>query len=190
MNSKNTSGYYILRRNIIETTARITDPDNLPRRSRNWISGELLSAPVPKPLIFSIEAGDEGELGAYYNTGAPLMSNKLVEILQSCGVDNLELHDALIQEVVSGKQYHTHRAVNIVGKVAIADKSNSQTSSIEGLAHWVHKMVPDVAAAHGALVFRMAEGLSQIVINQKIKEAIEMHKLPMIYFTALEDFSG
>jgi hypothetical protein len=190
MTDKNSSGYFVLRRNINDTTARITDPYNLPRRARNWISGELLSVPVPNPIIFTVEEGDEGELGTYYNTGAPLMSNKLVEILQSLGVDNLELHDALIREVVSGNLYYTHRAVNIIGKIRITDKLNSQVSSIKGLAQWVHKMVPDSAAARGALVFRMAEGLGQIIVQQKIKDAIEAHNLPLIYFTALEDFSG
>ena len=190
MSESKGSGYYVLSRVIVATSARISDPEKLPRRASNWITGESLPVPVPNPIVFVIEEGDEGEIAAYHYTCVPLMSKELVETLQSCGVTNLELHNAVIREAVSGKEFHTHRAVNVVGRISIAEKSKSQSSSIEGMGQWVHKMVPDVAAAGGALLFRMQEGLSNIIVHQKIKDAVEARKLPLIEFNALEDFAG
>lgn len=187
---KNSSGYFVVSRILTPTTARISDPEKLPRRASNWISGETLPVPVPNPILFKIEEGDEGDLAAYHDACVPLMSIELVEVLQSNGVTNLDLHNAVIREVASGKEFHTHRAVNIVGRVSIADKSKSQASSIEGMGQWVHKMVPDASLAGGALLFRMEEGLSQIIVHQKIKDAIEARKLPLIQFYPLEEFSG
>jgi hypothetical protein len=183
-------GYYVLGREILESSARITDTPGLPRRARNWITGAPLEVPVPSPIRFVIEDEDEGELGAYYNTGAPLMSNELIETLRACGVDNLELHDAVIREEMSGIEHRTHNAVNVVGLIAMADAGKSTISSIEGLTSWVHKMTPDAAAARGALLFRLKEGPSRIVVHGSVKDAIEARKLPLLRFTALEDFTG
>ena len=203
MTDKNSSGYFVMYEDITDTSARITGPDNLHWSISNWIGGAPIGEPVPTPLVFTlVEEDDEhddddddpdevkGQVAAYYSTSAPLMSNELIETLQSCGVDNLEIHDAVIREESTGKEFHTHRAVNIIGLIAMADKSKSQTSSIGGLAQWVHKMVPDAAAARGNLLFRLQEGPSQIIVHEKIKDAVEARELPLIYFVPLEDFSG
>lgn len=190
MSERPACGYFILGREIPERAARITDTPGLPRRARNWITGAQLAVPVPTPIRYVIEAEDEGELGAYYDTGAPLMSDELIETLRRCGVDNLELRDAVISEEVSGIEHHTHKAVNVVGMVAMADAGRSSISSIEGLANWVHKMVPNTDMARGALLFRLKEGPGRIVVHSSVKEAIEARKLPLLRFTALEDFTG
>jgi hypothetical protein len=177
--------YFVLSRDIAEDTARITDATPLPRRARNWITGAPLEVAVPSPIRYTIEAEDEGTLGAYYNTGAPLMSLALIETLVLCGVDNLQIHDAVIREEVSGIEHFTHRAVNVV-----ADAGRSSISSIEGLAQWVHKMSPNDSAARGALLFRLREGPSKIVVARSVKDAIEARQLPLLRFTALEEFNG
>lgn len=184
------SGYFILGRTVSKTTARVSDPVGLPRRASLWISGARVPVPVPSPITYVIEEADEGEMGAYFNNSVPLMSRALVDTLRSAGVDNLELHEAVIREQASGREYHDYWSVNVVGLVAAADTSRSVTSSLEGLGTWVHKLVIDGQAVRGALLFRLREGPSKIVVHRSIKEAIEAENLPLLQFTPAEDFSG
>lgn len=181
--------YFVMSVDITDTSARITSTSGLPRRARNWITGAALEVAVPTPVQFVIEAEDEGTLGAYYTTGAPLMSRELVDCLRSCGVDTLELHDAVITEEVSGTEHRTHLAVNVVGLIAMY--GSAQKSSLEGLSTWVHRGATiDPAAAQGALLFRLKESPSQVVLHRSVRDAIIALKLPLLRFTALEDFSG
>ena len=182
--------YFVLGRTVSETTARVTDPVDLPRRAHIWISGAKLQVAVPRPIVYTIEDGDEGDMGAYINAAAPLMSHELVEVLQGAGVDNLELHEALIREEVSGREYCDYWAVNIVGLIAAADKSKSLATSLEGLGTWIHKLVLDEQATRGVLLFRLREGPSKILVHRSIKDAIEAKRLPLLQFVAAEDFSG
>jgi len=120
----------------------------------------------------------------------PLMSRALVETLRAAGVDNLELHEAVIREQTSGREYHDYWSVNVIGLVAAADTSRSSTSSLEGLGTWVHKLVIDLQAVRGALLFRLREGPSTIVVHRSIKEAIESQNLPLLEFMPAEEFRG
>lgn len=190
MSAAPASGYFILGRTVSDTTAIVTDPVDLPRRAHIWISGAKLPVAVPRPIVYTIEEGDEGEMGAYINAAAPLMSRALVETLQQAGVDNLELHEALIREEVGGREYRDYWAVNVVGLIAAADKARSSTSSLEGLGTWVHKLVLDEQATRGALLFRLREGPSKIVVHRSVKDAIQAEGLPLLQFIAAEDFSG
>jgi hypothetical protein len=184
------SGYFILGREISKATARVSDPVGLPRRASLWISGARLEVAVPIPVVYKIEEGDEGEMGAYFNTAAPLMSRELVDTLQGAGVDNLETYDAVIREESSGREYREYRAANVIGLIAMADASRSSTESLEGLGTWVHKLVVDERTTRGALLFRLREGPSKIVVHRSIKEAIEAKNLPLLQFMAVEQFVG
>jgi hypothetical protein len=127
-------------------------------------------------------------LGAYF--AVPLMSRALVDALRASGVDNLEIYDAVIREERSGREHRDYAAVNVIGLVAMADPSRSRTESLEGLGTWVHELVVDEGATGGALLVRMREGPSKIVVHRSIKEVIEAKKLPLLRFVAMEGFAG
>src|SRR5262245_51417325 len=102
---------------VSRTTARFENEPRLPDGADLWIDGRPLKVEVPKPLVFEVEPGDEGEMAAYIRTAIPLMSDALVRTLLACGVDNLQVHAAVIRELATGREYTNYRAVNVVGVV-------------------------------------------------------------------------
>jgi hypothetical protein len=175
---------------VSETTVRITNEPRLPSGSTLWIDGAPLKGPIHEPLVYEIEAGDEGEMGAYIRTAAPLMSRDLVDTIQSCGVDNLEVYKAVLREKATGREYRNYVAVNVLGVVSGADPTQSVSTSIEGLGTWFDRLVVDENVTRGWLVFRLRGSLSKVIVHHRIKEAIEAKTFPLLQFISTDDFSG
>lgn len=182
--------YFVMIAAVSDRTASVSDPDDLPRRAQVWITGALLPVEVPSPIEYLIEDDDEGEMGAFIETSAPLMSRDLLETLTLAGVDNLEVHEAVITEAATGREYHDYVAVNIVGLLAAGDRARTVTESIDGLGTWIHRFAMDESAARGALMFRLREGPSKVMVHRSVKEAIEARALPLIQFIPADEVSG
>ena len=178
------SNYYILSTVVSETTVRITNEPQLPSGSDLWIDGAPLESPIEEPLVYEIEDGDEGEMGAFIRTAAPLMSQDLVKTIQSCGVDNLDLYKAVIREVATGREYRNYVAVNIIGVISGADPAQSVSTSIDGLGTWFEHLVLDEQSTRGALVFRLRGSLSKVFVHRRVKEAIEAKTFPLLQFVS------
>ena len=184
------SEYYVLNSVVSETTARITNEPRLPPGSTLWIEGAPLSGAIAEPLVYEIEDGDEGAMGAFIRTAAPLMAKDLVETIQACGVDNLDLYAAIIRELATGREYHNYWAVNVVGVINGADPAQSVSTSLDGLGTWFERLVIDPNATRQALMFRLRGSLSKIIVHRRVKEAIEAGGFPLLQFISTDDFSG
>jgi len=184
------SNYFVMLAAVNDRTASVSDPDDLPRRAQVWITGARLPVEVPRPIEYLIEDDDEGEMGAFIETSAPLMSRELLDALSAAGVDNLEVHDAIVTEAATGREYRDYCAVNIVGLLAAGDPTRTVSESIDGLGTWIHRFAMNETAARGALMFRLREGPSKVMVHRSVKEAIEALALPLIEFIAADDVSG
>ena len=184
------SNYYVLNTVVSETTVRITNEPRLPPGSTLWIDGAPLKGTIQEPLVYEIEVGDEGEMGPFIRTATPLMSRDLVETIQSCGVDNLDLYNAVIRELATGHEYRNYLAVNIIGVISGADRTQSVSTSLDGLGNWFERLVLDEHATRGSLMFRLRGSLSKVMVHRRVKEAIEAKGFPLLQFISADDFSG
>jgi len=129
-----------------------------------WMSGIKLEGPTrqfAEPLVYTLDATRPGNIPAMIDDAAyPLMHNDLLEALQSVGVDNLQLFSAIIKDPTTGTDHSNYKAFNILGVVSKADMLKT-------------------APYH---LFRSAESVSTIVVDEVAKNEIERRGIPGMNF--------
>lgn len=106
-----------------------------------------------------------------YDGNICVMSSRLVSSLKDSGVDNIDCYPVLLKNTETNEIYHYH-AVNIIGIIAAADLKNSKWESYDNKALFdVHfeQLELNEEAAHGTLMFRLAEHTGTILIHERVR---------------------
>lgn len=122
------------------------------------------------PARFSYASAGGKPLAAYYS-GKCLMLRALVEALQGAGVDNLQIFPAVLTEKSTEAVREDYCVVNVLGKVAAADMKQSQAISL-GEGHVFTQLTVDSGKARGLLMFRLAESLVDVIVHQRVAQAV------------------
>lgn len=160
----------------------------------NWRDGKPVERQVPQPLVYTLRAGREGEpKPMYYAEAVPVMREDVAAVLRAAGVDNIEYFDAVLRDPDNGREHADYKAYNIVGLVACADMSASKlmdTNESDLLDVDFESLVIDESRTGGALLFRLAENVSAIVVHEQVKQAIEASGIPGFVFYGPGEWSG
>ncbi|AUX27885.1 uncharacterized protein SOCEGT47_084850 [Sorangium cellulosum] len=152
----------------------------------SWSLGQRFQAALPDPIEVDLVpvGGYRGEPSEMYDGNMCLMSGRLVSALLACGVDNIDHYRAVLKNTDTGQTYD-YRAVNIVGLVAAADLASSVWESHDGDARIdtsFDELVVDEGKALGALMFRLAENTSTILIHAKVRDHLLSSGFPTLRF--------
>jgi hypothetical protein len=144
----------------------------------DFIEGRHLDLTVETPYEFELREYTEGGngLAEFYYEAFPLMRDDLIGVLQSAGVDNLQLYPAVLRDLKTGLERRDYKVVNIVGKIAAADMAKSTYVDMGGLgmiAVGFQDLVIDESKARAQRLFRLAESLTSVVIHESVKERLE-----------------
>lgn len=160
----------------------------------NWRDGRPVAGPVPQPLVYTLSDAYEGHpQPMYYAEAIPVMRDDVVAALDAAGVDNIQYFDAVLRDAAAGRDYTNYKAYNIVGLVSCADMGASTmmgTSDSNHLDADFDGLVLDESRVGGALLFRMAENVSAIVVHERVKVAIEASGIPGFVFCGPGEWSG
>ncbi len=158
-----------------------------------WNDGQPLADAIPEPLVYALDPDYPGQMLPLYDIAEPLMREDLLGALEQAGVDNLQTYRAVIRDTVKNLEHKNYKAVNIIGVVSCADMDRSErmatTDSTMVDADFRH-LVIDEAKTGGALMFRLAEAVSAIVVHEKVKKAIEDAGIPGMVFYEPGEWSG
>ena len=94
---------------------------------------------------------------------------------------------------MTGEEHTNYKAFNVVGLVAAADLGASKmmgTTSSTLIDADFASLALDESKAHGLLLFRLAENVSAIVVDERVRQEIEGRKIPGILFYASGEWSG
>jgi len=188
--------YYVMDGEGVYPILAIEEEPDLP--GGPWYHGHKLKITVPTPLEYILEIEDEepdGNMNMLYDGEAiPIMHNSLVEALQSAGVNNLELFPARITNPNTGEMHEDYQAFNVVGLVSAADLENStlmnESDTPTLLDTDFDSLVIDESKTMGFRLFRLAENCSAIVVDEKVKAAVEERGIPGIVFYGPGEWSG
>ncbi|MBI2268872.1 MAG: hypothetical protein HYU69_00785 [Bacteroidetes bacterium] len=160
----------------------------------NWRSGRIITEQVPQPLVYILDTDYPGNpKPMYYEQAIPVMRDDVAEALVRVGVDNIQYFGAVLVNPVDGKRYTNYKAYNIVGLVACADMASSKPVNMLTMgpsATFFESLVIDESKAGDALLFRMAENISAIVVHEKVKNAIEESGIEGFVFYGPGEWSG
>jgi len=169
------------------------DPDELPDgRLRTWKTGKRFASPPPQPVKVWIDEGESGWLKEYNDATVALMSRRLAQALVQAGVSNIEFYEAVVEDFETGEVHRDHLAFNLIGVVAAADLGRSVYQALDGPVISVDfdSLALDEAKAQGALMFRLAEAVTGVVVHDRVKQAIEAAGIDTLTFLPPEQWVG
>jgi uncharacterized protein DUF1629 len=125
----------------------------------------------------------------------PLMSRRLVAAFQSAGVTNLQTYETRLANIPEGnptpEDYYL--AVNVIGLVAAADLAKSETDSElpeRMISMDFHSLAVDPMKARDALMFRLAENISAVLVHERIKKFVESKGITTLTWYEPEGWAG
>ncbi len=158
-----------------------------------WNDGQPLAEAIEEPLVYTLDPRRPGNMLPLYDIEETLIRDDLLGALESAGVDNLQTYRAVIRDAKKNVDHSNYRAVNILGVVACADMDQSErmeTTDSTMIDVDFRSLVIDEAKTGGALLFRLAESVSAIVVHEKVKKAIEDAGIPGMVFYEPGEWSG
>ncbi|TEW43763.1 imm11 family protein [Psychromonas algicola] len=165
---------------------------------RLWKTGKPIAVskkdniPNPVTIDFDVYQGYNGELPHIRDLGITMMSQTLVDILISAGVDNLELFPAILKNNQTG-QTLPYQIFNVIGLVSAMDLQASDYETYKNTAPKgdtiIHQLVLDESRIQDVLLFRLAENVSTLLVHECIKNKIEEAGLQGVKFIRPEEYS-
>lgn len=158
----------------------------------SWIRGERIVAPLPKPIDLDLDTSEGSVMVPMFDEGILVMSDAMIEALQQAGADNLQLFDVVLHDRQGGKDYPEYKAVNIVGAIACADLDASEFEAFGEPVIDVDfdSLSIDASRTGGALLFRLAECVTGIVVHDAVKRQLERNGIQYLYFLPPREWVG
>jgi hypothetical protein len=158
-----------------------------------WFDGQPLKIRVPEPVVFAVDPDYPGDLKPFYKGAVPLMRDDLLKSLTEAGVDNLQLFPAVVRDKKKKTEYTNFKVFNVLGVISAANMGESTLMGTSGSTKInvdFDSLVLDESKIGGALLFRLAESVSAIVVHKKVKAHIEASKIPGMTFYGPGEWSG
>ena len=160
----------------------------------DWQTGGRFEEPPPVPV--QVELNPDflpGVMVPMFDSGILLFSDPMLAALAEAGVDNLDVYDAVLTDPTTGEKHTNYKAVNIVGAIAAADLGKSEWDAPSGTAIIdtdFDSLTIDEKKTGGALMFRLAECVTAVVVHEKVRAHLERRGIPYLDFTDPQDFIG
>jgi hypothetical protein len=159
----------------------------------NFVVGRRFTVDVPE-LEIDIDRESHGKLTddlVIQKRRCVLHSNRLINVLQSAGVDNIDYYPCRISDEATGKVYRSHQAVNILDMVFCLDRDNSKLTIDEEEPNEIWyidnlKLLEDRLG--DVLMFRLGERPSIVIVHEKVKEAVEKAGITGVVFLPAEGY--
>lgn len=175
--------YYILSAENPERMLLSGMPKPTDKREDRWLKGSPFKNPLKQdPIVVTILAGNEhSDLMPYFGA-EPVMSNEFYQSLVDAGVDNLDAYDCILRSEDGSVEYTGFKAVNIIGVISATGEGTAFTGDSRLIDAGMDQVAIDANKTYGALMFRLAENVSTVVVHERVKRHIEKKGFPSIVF--------
>lgn len=160
---------------------------------RFWNRGERFAKPPPTPIPARLISDDQTILAELWETPLPMMSLRLHRTLCSLGVGNLDVYPVAFTDSRSEASIEGYVAFNLIGVIAAADltKTHFAADSPERMISAdIDHLELDAARIGGARMFRLAESVGAIIVDQQIKDGLEADGFDSLTFMQPEQWVG
>lgn len=160
-------------------------PDDL---EDDWMFGKPFTVEPAEPIRVLIQEGfEEKQLLPFFDE-PPVVSEEFLEALREAGVDNIVAYDVEIVSDDGSVTHHGYKAINIIGLVKAAGPETEFTGDSRLIDASMDSLQIDPSAPGAALMFRLAENISAIVVHEQVKRAIEARGFHSVVFRDPESF--
>jgi len=154
-------------------------PDKIRELSLSFDDGAPIKRLVPK-IAINLGKNDQDRLTdelVAQGTSARVLSEEIISVLHSCGVDNIEYYDFKVINDVTNEEYDKWKLGNIVGVVGCIDfdKSDFEYDEDDGEIEFINKLVlnEEKALECDLKIFRLEGFLPLVIIHDEVKSALE-----------------
>lgn len=156
-----------------------------------FIIGNYIPTFFDKPFEFELWEYQKGHNGyaEFYYEAFPLMSDKLIEALKEAGVGNIQLFPAVLKDLKTGIERTDYKVVNVVGKIKAAEMGKSDFIDMDRtglIAAGFKESVLDERKTCRALLFRLAESVTDVVIHESVKNVLEKYSFKYLRYLPYE----
>ncbi len=185
-------------------------PMTLRTLSHDWVfmnTGGLLTdyerlketgEPFAGPLVCQLDRDDDDEVDDAPASFMPTLflsptliaTKAFYQDLLAAGVSNIEAHPVIVQDPENHSEIDDYLLLNVLGRVACADQSRSQSNDIsdsgERDMQLMTSLVIDSTRAGELDLFLLDEDTSCIIISDRIYQAIKNNRYTGVYFEPID----
>lgn len=164
-----------------------------PTGEDSWRLGRRFLNPPTRPIEVSLHADYGIQLKELRNVDALLMTKRLHKALLDAGVSNLDAYPTIIRHRSRPFETDDYVACNLIGLVSAVDAAKSKIigSSPDGLIDTDFESVAlDDRKAQGALMFRLAENTSAVIVHKSVKDYLQANGFDMLTFVPPSEWIG
>lgn len=178
--------YYFIRQDLDDVSNMVFLGHSKESGKHLWVNGTRFLEPYPDNDIFYIEPcmGAGNGMPDFFDSAAPIMSDKLLSALKNLGIDNYDSYPVILEEVGTGKQWQNYFAVNVIGLI---DAIDVEKSAIED-EDIFHSTVIDENKAMGMHCFRLFHGPTVLMISEVVARALMGMNLKGVLIIKSEDY--
>lgn len=182
--------YYFLRQDLFDGHDVIEiDGHTDETGSRDWLSGAAFADPLP-PQTLLLDPAYGRRFPELFDTTVPVMSSRLLEVLEECGVANLDRYPVVLRNKVTGEETSGYSAVNVIGIVDAADLDRSEYRPRFGKPKFTGKITIDAARTEGANCFRLLYGPGLIVVSESVAQKVRAANLFGVLMQNTQNYQG
>ena len=159
----------------------------------NWQLGRRFAEPPPVPVEVDLNPEFPGILLPMFDKGILLFSDAMLSSVRAAGVDNLDVYSASLSDPASGVTHTGYKAVNNIGTVAAANLAESDFQAPSGsplVDTDFDSLVIDEERAKGLLMFRLAECVTAIIIDERVMQRLNQDRIPYLDFVDPRSWIG
>lgn len=145
----------------------VVEPKGLPL-DLSFLRGAVIKAPIEPIMIFTTNATKQDSLPDFSGGSIPVMSQRFLSLLMQAGADNLQTLPIVIKSDADETTWDGFFAVNILGLIQCADLAASDYTEIFHGLYDFDVLAIDTARTNGALLFRLQESPSTIIMHKSI----------------------
>lgn len=143
------------------------------------------------PIRLEIEEGDEdAPFPSFLEMPVPIMTKKLLEVIRSAGVNNIDAYDAELYYPNGELASKDYVVFNLIGVIAAADMEKSVYDPNQPdrmISMSFDSLTIDERKTYGFLMFRLAENITTILVHEQVKQAVEAAGIKLIRFSKTEN---
>lgn len=182
--------YFFLRQDLFgEATGVEIVEQTAVSASVDWVAGQKFDAPL-QCGAFSVNDAYGRNYPDFLDTTVPVMSLRLLEVLRTCGVTNIDAYPVVLHNPRSQQDRNDYVAVNVIGCVDAVDLSASEHEIRRGKPRFKGSITVDESRTNGLLVFRLPHSPRFIVVTHAVAQALTAANLDSVLLQATTEYRG
>jgi hypothetical protein len=140
--------------------------------------------PPQEPVVLTIKPGrEDSPFPTFLREPVPLLSIEVLQVLHSAGVHNLDVYQAELRYSDGKLASDNYVVFNLIGMIKAVDLEKSKFDSTQRESETCmifDSVVIDLSKTQKLRMFRMAENVSTILVDDVVKNSIEGAKIQLL----------